>query len=109
MGYLLWFGIVALIFALLHYFTELSGRQKGMISLIVTLVVAGAVVYNIQADKEREHFTKIELKYTHGEKIDCDGVEINASTFSYSVGTQSFVGNKGTPHYQQIFSASECE
>ena len=109
MAYLLWFGIVALVFALMHYFTELSARQKGIISLIVTLFVAGAVVYNIRSDAERAHVTQIELKYRHGETIRCQGVDVNDSEFSYSDGTQSFVGNKGTRHYQQIFNVRECE
>lgn len=109
MGYLLWFGIVALLFALMHYFTELSGKQKGIITLIAALAVAGAVAYNIHSDRERDRVSAIELKYRSGETIVCRGVEVNATTFGYSVGTQSFIGNKGTPHYQRIFNARECE
>jgi len=109
MGYLLWFGIVALVFALMHYFTELTGRQKGTITLIVTLFVAGAILYNIRSDADRAKVTQIELKYRHGETIVCHGVEVNATGFSYSDGTQSFVGNKGTSHYQQIFNVRECQ
>ncbi len=108
MGYLLWFGIVVLLFAWMHYFTELSGRQKGIISAFVTLLVAGAVAYNIAADREREHVAQVELKYRSGGTLVCNGVEVNATTFDYSIGTQSFIGLKGTPRYQQIFSAREC-
>lgn len=109
MGYVLWFGIVVLAFVLMHYFTELTGRQKGIISLIAAILVAGAIAYNIKSDRERAHVIAIELQYRHGEKLMCQGVEVNASTFSYSDGTQSFIGNKGTPHYQRIFNARECE
>jgi len=109
MGYLLWFGIVALVFVVMHYFTELSGRQKGIISLILTLLVTGAVVYNVRSDADREHVMQIELKYRHGEKVTCQGIEVNATEFSYSDGTQSFVGNKGTAHYQQIYNVRECQ
>lgn len=108
MGYLLWFALVVLAFVLMHYFTELTGKQKGIITLIVTLFVAGAVVYNIKSDREREHVMSVELKYRNGETLVCQGVEVNATTFSYSIGTQSFIGNKGTPHYQRIFNAREC-
>ena len=62
-AYLLWFGIVALIFALMHYFTELSGRQKGVISLLAALAVTGAIAYNISSEKERAQITEIELSY----------------------------------------------
>lgn len=109
MGYLLWFGIVALVFVLMHYFTELSGRQKGTISLVMTLLVIGAIVYNIRSDADREHVIQIELKYRQGMSITCQGTEVNATEFSYSDGTQSFIGNKGTSHYQQIFNVRECQ
>lgn len=109
MGYLVWFGIVALVFALMHYFTELSGKQKGMISLVVTLVIAAAIAYNIQSDRDRAKVSAIELKYERGETLVCQGIEVNSSTFGYSVGTQSFVGNRGTQYYQQIINARECQ
>lgn len=109
MGYLVWFGIVALVFALMHYFTELSGKQKGMISLVVTLVIAAAIAYNIQSDRDRAKVSAIELKYERGETLLCQGIEVNSTTFGYSVGTQSFVGNRGTKHYQQIINARECQ
>lgn len=109
MGYLLWFGIVVLAFAWMHYFTELSARQKGTISAVVTLLIAGAIAYNVRSDREREHITAIELKYRSGQTLVCGRVEVNATTFDYSVGTQSFIGLKGTPHYQRIFNARECE
>ena len=109
MGYLLWFGIVALVFALMHFFTGLSGKQKVLISLIITLLVAGAIAYNIQSDRDRKHLVDVELKYRQGETLMCQGVEINSSNFDYSVGTQSFVGNRGTKYFQQIINARECQ
>lgn len=109
MAYLLWFGIVALVFALLHYLTELSGKQKGIISLVLALCVAGAIAYNIQSDRDRSKVRAIELKYQQGETLVCRGIEVKSSTFDYSVGTQSFVGNRGTKHYQQIINARECQ
>lgn len=109
MGYVLWFGIVALLFAWMHYFTELRGTHKAIISGIVALLISGAIAYNIAADRDREQVTAIEQKYRSGETLVCNGVEVNALSFGYSVGTQSFVGNKGTRHYQQIFNARECE
>ena len=109
MGYLVWFGIVALVFALLHYFTELSGKQKSLITLVVTLLVAGAIAYNIQSDRDRAKVSEVELKYQQGETLVCRGIEVNSSMFGYSVGTQSFVGNRGSKHYQQIINARECQ
>ena len=109
MGYLLWFGIVALLFAWMHYFTELRGKHKAIISGTVALAVAAAIAYNIAADREREHVAAIEQKYRSGQTLVCGGVKVNATNFDYSVGTQSFIGLKGTPHYQRIYNARECE
>ncbi len=109
MGYLLWFGIVVLLFAWMHYFTELDGKKKGIISLVVTLIIGGAIAYNIAADRDREKVMGVEQRYRSGETLSCRGIDVNASTFDYSVGTQSFVGLKGTKYYQQIINARECE
>jgi len=109
MGYLVWFGIVALVFALLHYFTELSGKQKGIISLVVTLIITAAIMYNVSMERDRAKVSEVELKYQQGETLVCRGIEVNNSTFGYSVGTQSFVGNRGSKHYQQIINARECQ
>lgn len=109
MGYLLWFGIVALVFALMHYFTELNGRQKATISIIVSLIVAGAIVYNLVSDAASRHIAAIELKFTNGETLTCNNVSVNNKNFTYSVGTQSFIGNEESRYSEQIFSARECE
>jgi hypothetical protein len=109
MGYLVWFGIVALVFALMHYFTELNTRQKGLITLLVTLFVIGAIAYNIQSDRERSRVIAIELQYRQGKNLICHGIDVNNTTFSYSDGTQSFIGNPGTAHEQQILNARECQ
>lgn len=109
MGYALWFGIVILAFAIMHYFTELNSRQKAIISMIITLLIAGAVAYNVQSDRDRDRVSAIELQYRQGKTLHCKGVDVNESTFSYSIGTQSFIGLKETPYYQQIFNARECQ
>jgi len=109
MAYLLWFGIAALAFALMHYFTELSGKQKGLITFVVVLLIAGAIAYNVQSDRDREQVNSIVLKYQQGQMLMCQGTEVNSTMFDYSVGTQSFVGNRGTKYFQQIFNARECQ
>ena len=109
MGYLLWFGIVVLLFAWMHYFTELGTKQKTLISAVLTLIISSAIAYNIAADRDREKVIRVEQQYRSGETLMCRGTEVNATTFDYSVGTQSFVGLKGTKHYQQNINARECE
>ncbi|HQS66252.1 MAG TPA: hypothetical protein PLM93_03555 [Sulfuricurvum sp.] len=108
MGYLLWFGIVVIAFMWMHFFTSLSFRQKWITLLLLTLIIANAILYNIMKDLESKHINEMQLKYTNGETLRCNGVNVNRETFGYSVGTQSFIGNQGTRYPNQIFSAAEC-
>ena len=108
MGYLLWFSIVIVVFIWMYYFTSLTFRQKGYILLLLTLVIANAVLYNIMKDLESKHINEMQLKYTNGETLLCKGIKVDRKGFSYSVGTQSFIGNKESRYPNQIFSASEC-
>lgn len=109
MGYLLWFGIVVLAFVLMHYFTALSGKQKGMISLLLTVVIGNIIIYTILRDLESKHITQMELKFHNGETLQCNHVAITQNEFEYSIGTQSFIGKKESRYADQIFSAGECQ
>jgi hypothetical protein len=109
MGYLLWFGIVVVVFIWMHYFTALTGKQKGIVSLMLALIIGNAILYNIMNDLESKRVAAIELKFTNGETFVCNTVKVNNKDFTYSVGTQSFIGNESSRYSQQIFSASECE
>ena len=109
MAYLLWFVIVGLIFVWMHYFTELSGRQKGVISLIVTLIIAGGIGYNAQSNAESRHISEVELKFRKGEVLRCNDINVTNKSFTYSVGTQSFIGNEDSRYPQQIISTQECK
>ena len=109
MAYLLGLGVVALFFLALHYFTELGFRQKAVVTLVVVAVVGGAVAYNAYSDVQREKIGDVERRYHQGKAIECGGVTVTKETFSYSVGTQTFIGNEGTEHYQQMISAAACQ
>lgn len=109
MGYLVWFGIVVVVFVWMHYFTALTGKQKGIVSLVLAMIVGNAILYNIMNELESKHVAAIELQFTNGKTLLCNNVKVNNKEFTYSVGTQSFIGNENTQYSQQIFSASECE
>ncbi|MGZ5208297.1 MAG: hypothetical protein ACXWB0_04685 [Sulfuricurvum sp.] len=109
MGYLLWFGIVVAVFIWMHYFTALTSKQKGIVSLVLAMIIGNAILYNSMKKLESKHITAIELKFTNGETFICNNVKVNNQDFTYSVGTQSFIGNENSQYTQQIFSASECE
>lgn len=108
MAYIFGLIVVTLFFVVLHYFTELSTRQKGGALLIFLLLVGGAIAYTSYTNEQSEHMRNIELRYTQGETIVCDGVDVNSSNFSFSVGTQTFIGKEGSGHFNRMFRLSEC-
>lgn len=109
MSYLVGLAIVILFFIVLHYFTELDYKEKITITVVVAAVIGGAYLYNQMNDAKREHIIAMELRYEQGKTISCDGLDVNKSTFSYSVGTQTFIGREGTDNYGLMFDAARCE
>ncbi len=109
MSYIIGLVVVLLFFVALHYFTELNYMQKGGITLFFIVIVGAAIAYNNMADAEREHMLTVELKYSQNKTIVCEGVDVNRSTFSFSVGTHTFIGRKDTPHYNRMFSVNQCQ
>lgn len=108
MAYLFGLIVLALLLVVLHYFTELNARQKGGVVLALALLIGGAIAYNNYTNAQSAHVRSIELRYNQGETIVCDGIEVNASTFSYSVGTQTFIGKEKSGHYNRMFHANGC-
>lgn len=108
MAYIFGLVVVALFFLALHYFTELSAKQKAAVTLFVLGIVAAAAGYNAYADAERDRIADVELRYNQGKAVECNGVSVTKEGFSYSVGTQTFIGIEGTEHYGRMISAYEC-
>lgn len=108
MSYIFGLAVVALFFTIMHYFTELDARQKITATVVLTLLVAGAILYNSYTEAERNHILAVELKYSQNRDILCGETNVNKSTFSYSVGTQTFIGRKNTPYYNQMYSVDQC-
>ena len=109
MAYILGIVVVALFFLALHSFTELNHKQKSVITAIFLAIIGGAVYYNKLQDAQRDRIIKVEQLYNQGKTIVCDGIEVNETNFSYSVGTQTFIGNKNTPHYTRMINAAQCQ
>jgi len=109
MAYIFGLFIVALFFVSLHYFTELSKSQKTITSLIVFALISAAIAYNSYTDAQTDEMMQVVTKFKQNKTVTCSGVDINASNFSLSVGTYTFIGKKDTPYYGQMISASECQ
>ncbi|MHC3994097.1 hypothetical protein ACXWTF_04665 [Thiomicrolovo sp. ZZH C-3] len=108
MSYVYIVAVIALLYAGMHFFTELSHRQKLSMAGVVLLIIMGAVAWNRSVDAQQEHVRAVILKFNQHQTLECRGVEVNDRTFTLSVGTQSFIANAGTPHAGQIFDAAGC-
>lgn len=109
MAYIYGLIIFTLLFLALHYFTELNRSQKLIIGALLVTIILGAIAYNKYNQAQRDKMLNAIVKYKQGKTITCNGVEVNATTYSLSIGTHTFIGKKNTPHYAEMISASTCE
>lgn len=108
MGYVITLVIVILLVTVLFNFTELSTRSKTTIAVILLLSIGVGYLYEQTEGTRREYVMTVALKYRQHKPIQCNGVDVNDSFFSYSEGTHSFIGRSGTPYADQLFSLEQC-
>lgn len=109
MAYLFGIALLILLFVVLHLFTEITLKQKIGAVFIVALLISGAYWFNLSSEKRRIHLEEVLLNYTQGKNISCNGIDVNNSVFSYSSGTQTFIGLKNTTMYGRIISLDQCQ
>lgn len=109
MAYIYGLIIVALFFATMHYFTELDKKQKTIATTVVFLIILSAIVYNKYNQEQQAKLLAIQTKFEQGKTLLCNGVEVNQTQFSLSIGTFTFIGKENTPHYAEMINASTCQ
>ena len=109
MAYLAGLVIAGIFFLALHYFTELNKSQKLIISASVLSVILSAVAYNKYTSSQREEMMHAVLKFNQGKTIQCNDTDVNSTHYTLSIGTYTFIGKKGSPHYAEMVSASTCQ
>jgi len=101
--------IVGLFFLVLHYFTELNRTQKAVVTAVALAIVLSAVAFNAYTDAQREKMLNVVMKFNQHNTVQCNGVDVNSTNFTLSIGTYTFIGRENTPHYREMISASRCE
>jgi len=101
--------LLALLFFAMHYFTELAKMHKITITAALFVIIYSAIAYNTYKNEQRQKLLKTIVKYEQGKTIHCDGRDVNASIYSLSVGTYTFIGKKNTPHYAEMINAFTCQ
>ena len=109
MAYIAGLIVASLFFLSLHYFTELTKSQKSLASVIVLIIILGAIAFNSYSKKQQEQILSVVTAYKQGKTIKCGSIDVNASLYTLSIGTYTFIGRENTPFYGQMISASSCK
>lgn len=109
MAYALAIVAVIAFFAVLHFFTELKAKMKIGMAVALLFITIFAMMYNAYSEKQRRHALDVELRYKQGKTLVCNGMDVNSTNFSFSTGTHTFIGRKGTPHYSMMINTSACQ
>ncbi len=109
MLYLFGILLLVLLFVVLHFFTEISLSQKLVVSSVLLFIILGAYLFNQSSESRRLHLENVLLDFTHGKTIQCNNIDVNNSEFSYSSGTQTFLGKKESEMFGRIISLDQCQ
>ena len=109
MAYLAGIVLLIFLFVVLHRFTELKLKEKLGVTFVLAFFILGAYLFNKGNEARRLHLEKVLLDFTHGKTIVCDDFEVHNSEFSYSSGTQTFLGKKESTQNGRIISLDLCQ
>ena len=109
MAYIFGLIIVGIFFVVLHYFTELTTKQKLTVTAGVMGIILGAIAYNSYNTAQSDKMLQVVTKFQQGKNIHCIGKDINATEYDLSHGTYTFIGRKNSAVYGEMISATDCE
>ncbi len=109
MAYIVGFIVAGLFFSAMHYFTELNKLQKIMITIALLIFISGAIAFNAYSQRQRQIIETVVIKFNQNKTVDCDGIDVNSTNYTLSIGTYTFIGKKNTPFYGQMVSAYQCK
>ncbi len=110
MGYIVAVVLIVLIVLIMHFFTELTTKQKTLVGVVFGSFVLFAYLYNTYTAQKEQQMLQAVLHFRQGKTIVCqDGIEVNSTNFNLSIGTYSFIGKRNTPYYSQMVSAWGCK
>ena len=109
MAYLFGLLVIALFFWVIHFYTELDTKQKIGATVAAGSVVMGAIFFNYLQAQKSAHVGKVMRRFDQGKIVECGDISVSNKSFSLSIGTQTFIGLKNSPHGEVMLTASECE
>ncbi|MEA1917117.1 MAG: hypothetical protein U9N42_06275 [Campylobacterota bacterium] len=110
MSYVLGLVVATVFFVALNFFTQLNKKQKLLATATVLAIISMAIAYNEYSAYESAKVREIEVLFAQDRSITCnESTEVNSTNFTYSSGTQTFIGKKETPYYTIMISAYNCK
>lgn len=109
MAYIFGIALLVLLFIVLHFFTEISLKEKLYTTAIFAVLILGAYSYNYLNEQRRLHLEDVLLHFNNGKNISCNEFDVNNTEFSYSSGTQTFLGKKESKMQGRIISLDSCQ
>lgn len=109
MTYLVGLLVVGLFFFALHYFTELSHKQKALVSTLLFFIIFIAIAYNSHIDAKSAKMLDVITRFNQHKNIKCGNIDVNSTNFSLSIGTYTFIGKKESSFQGEMLSVSNCE
>ncbi|MBL0707467.1 MAG: hypothetical protein JJW00_00255 [Sulfurimonas sp.] len=109
MAYIAGLVVAGLLFLALHYFTELTKKQKVLSSVFILVVILSAVAFNAYSSSQRDKMLNVVMRFEQNKTVRCKGIDVDKKNYTISIGTYTFIGKENTPNYGQMISASSCE
>jgi len=83
--------------------------HKISITTLLFIIIYSAIAYNTYQNNQSQKLLDIVTKYKQGKTIKCKNQDVNAASYSLSIGTYTFIGKENTPHYAEMINATDCE
>jgi len=108
MAYIIGLFVVTLFFLALHYFTETTKHQKILITTTSFIVVLSAIAFNSYTEYQRKNMMNIVMEFNQNKTVSCNGLDINSSNFTLSIGTYTFIGKENNQYFGEMVGVLEC-
>ena len=109
MAYIFGLLIVVVFFGVMHFFTELKTKEKGVATLSLLSLIMGALFYNAVQSAQADHVRDVMLRYKQGKTLECGAFQVTNKSFTLSIGTQTFIGRTDSKYADQMVAAKGCE
>jgi len=108
MAYIWGLTLVFFLFLSLHYFTETTKNQKILITIVILVIIIGAISFNKYSASQRENILDIVMRFNQHKTIHCNKFDINSTNFTLSIGTYTFIAKENTPYTGEMIAVSQC-